>query len=118
MLLKPWQQAVVDCLIELADSSLQRRSWLSRDGTPLAPPGELVCQLFDDTGLDDILESGQEAFSPTCDRILVELGRSVDKADVEQPIESLLEDDGWREVIELAEAALSEIRKFVADRRG
>lgn len=52
-----------ECLKDLSDPDLLRRGWV--DGTQfLGDPTELLCQLFDDTGLGAAMESGyaQEKF--------------------------------------------------------
>jgi hypothetical protein len=67
-----WQQNAVDCLREISDTELQKRAWLEKEAMEFPCPVELVCQLFDDTGLDDALEAGEVFFSPECDSLLRE----------------------------------------------
>jgi hypothetical protein len=75
-------------------------------------PEELVCQLFDDSGLGDMLEAGEVFFSPECDALLEELGRKVDDVRFDQPVSSLLEDPAWREIGLLAKVALLKIERL------
>lgn len=46
-----------DCLVELADIEFQRRTWLANSGPEVSSFSELVSQLFDDTGLSDVIDS-------------------------------------------------------------
>jgi hypothetical protein len=109
--LSTWQRAVVECLQELSDLDLQRKAWLDANGPVLPDPGELICQLFDDSGLGDELQSG-EAFAPECDTALRELDQAVVRVDVEQPPRELLGSEPWHEITRKAAAALNEIRKI------
>ena len=111
MSLTTWQQTVVDCLRELSDTEQQKRSWLDKDGTEFPSPEEIVCQLFDDSGLGDMLEAG-EAFSPECDALLGELRRKVAGMRLDQPVSALLEDHAWREIGSMAKAALRKIERI------
>ena len=112
MSLTMWQQTVVACLRELTDTEQQKRSWLDQDGTEFPSPEEIVCQLFDDSGLDEVLEAG-EAFSPECDALLRELSRKVANVRLDQPASSLLEGHAWREIGSMAKVALRKIEKIL-----
>lgn len=120
MSLTAWQETVVACLRELSDTKQQKRSWIDKDRACFPSPEELVCQLFDDSGLGDLLEAGDVAFSPECDALLGELGRKIDDVRLDQPVASLIEDRAWREVRSLAKEALRccEIVMRIRDARG
>jgi hypothetical protein len=49
---------LIDGLRDLADRSFQERVWVRDAGPEVSSFTELVCQIFDDTGLEDLLESG------------------------------------------------------------
>lgn len=112
MSLTTWQETVVACLRELSDTEQQKRSWLDKDRAGFPSPEELVCQLFDDSGLGDMLEAGDVAFSPECDALLGELGRKIDDVRLDQPVGSLIEDRAWREIGSMAKAALRRIERI------
>ena len=101
---------VVECLRDLSDLNLQRRAWLAGDDRTLPSPTELICQLFDDTGLDEELEAGQ-VFSPKCDAFLRNLSRKCWDIDVDRSPRLLLEDSNWHDVANTASVALLEIEK-------
>ena len=50
---------LVEGLRDLADRSFQERVWIRGEGPEVPDFVELVCQIFDDTGLGDLLASGQ-----------------------------------------------------------
>lgn len=105
MSLTTWQKAVVACLRELSDTEQQKRSWLDGDGTEFPSPEELICQLFDDSGLDDLLATG-DAFSPEADALLRDLSRRVDSMNLDQAASTLLKDRAWIDVGLIAKEAL------------
>ena len=111
MSLVPWQQQVVECLRELSDIDLQKRAWLEGMYELCPDPVELLCQIFDDTGVLAELDARQ-AFSPKCDALLRKLHRMTNEVDVERPPECLLEDPKWKEVTSMAKIALDEITKL------
>ena len=110
----PWQQMVLSCLRDLSDTEQQRQTWLNMNGGDLPPPGELVCQLFDDTGLDEELEIGT-AISPECDVVLRELGRKLDDIDFDQPTRMLLKDPAWHEAGSMAATAVRIMERISSD---
>lgn len=108
MKLEPWQRLVLDSLRELSDASFQTRVWLRREGEEISSPTETVNQLFDDSGLGDLLE-GELVFSEKADSLLKELSRHVDTINFEQPIEELLFGERWLRLRQLASDAMSEV---------
>ena len=109
--MEPWQQMVLECLHELADLEGQRRSWPARDGQVPAP-AELACQLFDDTGLGELLAS-VGAFNVECDAVLRSLDRQLAQTDLAQSIQGLLDDPAWAAVTDSARTALAHVRRCV-----
>jgi hypothetical protein len=105
------RQAVVDGLRELSDIDLQRRSWVEGLGGRLPSPVELVCQLFDDSGLGDLLDIGR-VFSVESDGALKELGRRVSLVNMDQPLDDLLEDPDWHRVVKKAKEALLNLEGY------
>jgi hypothetical protein len=110
--LEPWQRLIIEALFELSDSSFQERVWLSQLGSEISSPGETVNQLFDDSGLGDLLSSGS-VFSIKADFILRQMGVLIDTIDFEQSIEVLLVDKKWLEIRSLADKALNEINSIL-----
>lgn len=109
MKLEPWQEMVVSTLVELSDVSFQERVWVRHEGGEISSPSESVNQLFDDPGLGDLLEAGH-VFSNQADRNLRRLSICVDSVDFDKPIESLLVDERWLNVRQLAWQALQEVK--------
>ncbi|MCX5742961.1 MAG: hypothetical protein NT062_10745 [Proteobacteria bacterium] len=102
--MESWQRMVVDCLRDLSDAALQNRLW--GDSEPKQPsPTEIVNQLFDDSGLGDLLDAGP-VFSPEADLILKGLSLHIDSIDFDQSIEDLLADERWIGARQLAATAL------------
>lgn len=109
MRLEPWQQMVLDTLYELSDASFQERAWLHCSDDEVSSPTETVNQLFDDSGLSELLERGI-VFSENADSALKQLSQLIDTIDFEQPIEVLLVDVRWPEVRQLAFQARNEVK--------
>ena len=99
---------LIQCLEELADRSFQDRVWVRGDGPEVSSAVELVCQLFDDTGLGDLLESGgvATALGPDADRALRELQGLLDGVPAGLDAASLLRHPAWKAVMRAARDAL------------
>lgn len=54
--MKLYIQNLKNCLAELADIDFQRRVWLSESKSEVSSFSELKAQLFDDTGLSDVID--------------------------------------------------------------
>jgi hypothetical protein len=106
---EPWQQLVLDTLRELSDASFQEQVWLRREGGEISSPTEVVNQLFDDSGLIDLLGGSDIVFSERADSKLKQLSAYVGTIDFEQSVEDLLSDDRWQQVRHLASQARSEV---------
>lgn len=98
------KRQVSEALLDLCNSELQQESWIQ--GSPGGPtsPTELVCELFDDTGLSEYLAdaSKEPVFTIHVDDMLRQIESSLTDLDLAGPPSKLLEDKRWREVQALA----------------
>jgi len=106
--MKGWRKNVVDTLGDIADAAAQRSFWVRGIGRPVPAPGELVCELFDDTGLTIELSSGR-VFSDESDELLRRLGRLCDGARLDGKPADIMVTPEWREIVSVAGAALRSI---------
>lgn len=107
---QPWHENFLLALEELSDPEAQRRSWLHGDETNVPPPSELINQVFDDSGIIDLLDDGP-VFSDRADKALRDLSDLVDTSDLNQPIENLLASKHWLQVASLARLALNAVHE-------
>jgi hypothetical protein len=77
-------------------------------------PTELVCQLFDDSGLDELLEGGI-VFSTRADDTLRRMNVLASNLNLEQRPDDLLRDGRWLEFTRLAESALAAVETALAN---
>lgn len=62
---------VKEALAELADASFQQRVWLAEAGPEVGSVVEATSQLFDDSGLGDAIDAGDElVFAAEVDELL------------------------------------------------
>ena len=71
----------------------------------------MICQIFDDFGIGDLLERGL-VFSDDIDGVLRRMSSLVDEIDIDQSPESLLKDPKWISFCELSSVALVGIKKL------
>jgi hypothetical protein len=94
---------IIDALRELSDADYQERVWLGGSTTEMSSLTEAASSLFDDSGLDAVLQNGQRAFSPVMDAQLRELQSllrwSLDQ-EAQHGLRSLFVSDQWRLVRE------------------
>lgn len=105
-----WRSFLIEVLAELAGCEAEWEKWIKSGEAELVDPVELACQLFDDSGLGDMLEAGP-VFGESIDGRFRRLGEALDAVDSERGPEGLLGSPEWREVARLARelgAALSE----------
>lgn len=101
---QPWHDLVVDNLRRLGDQELQRAAWIEGEGgCPDAT--ELLCGLFDDSGLDDLLEAG-DVFWPELDHHLRVMSQFCERIGTERPPQEILEDPLWKTLAVLSVKAL------------
>jgi hypothetical protein len=83
-------------------------AWVE-DRLPSFPgPEELICQVFDDSGIDDALIDGI-VFSANADEILKQLSRAAATIDASGRPEEFVRGEEWKRVVHLAEKALAAI---------
>jgi hypothetical protein len=91
------QVAILAGLRELSDVEFQRRVWLSTGAPEVSSFSETVCQLFDDTGLEDLLDRGP-VFSPELDEGLRELSAELSRIDSSAPPEEIIESSAMQSI--------------------
>lgn len=101
---EPWHTALLQSLDALSDTDRQWRAWVERESANFAGPVELICQVFDDSGLSELLQAGQ-VFSPDADDLLRKMDALVLQINVDQPVEQLLNSARWLELAKLANQA-------------
>lgn len=106
---RSWQHAAISYLVQIADIDSQRSYWLCGEGCAISSPSELLCQLFDDTGLGILLDEGRLAFDPVVDQMLLRLNRLADRVDYGAPPDVLLSSKSWHDVVDLARQVLIRI---------
>lgn len=99
---------IKSCLEELSDIEFQKRIWLHGEGPEVSSYVEVVCQLFDDTGIGDIINEPEEGVvvSEALDPILRELSDIFDSLDYKIGTERILNHPKWLRVIEIASQAV------------
>ncbi len=109
-----WHNNFLLSLRELADPEAQRRSWLHGDESRIPPPVELLSQVFDDSGIADLLDEGL-VFSDKADKALSNLNRLTTGINLDQPLEKLLGSELWLQITRLAATALRAIEESLED---
>ncbi|NVB85710.1 MAG: hypothetical protein HOV81_45520 [Kofleriaceae bacterium] len=111
---EPWHAAVLESLAELRDADRQRGAWVERTGEPFPKsPGALVDELFDDTGLIELLSAGT-VFGDKADALLRELSALLDDIDLDQAPTKLLADRTWQMAQRFAAVAYAEVEHALA----
>src|SRR4051794_16853501 len=105
-----WVPPFLEALRELSDVSAQRRAWIDGDLSDFPTPAELVCQVFDDSGLDEELAAGP-VFSSEGDDLLRQLSSAVEGADISGHPGSWLNGVPWARITGLAKRALVAISR-------
>ena len=100
-----WHDLVLLNLRLLADLNLQRAAWIRGAGT-CPDATELLCALFDDSGLDELLEDG-EVFWPELDHHFRVMGQFAERIETERSPEEILGDPLWRTFATLSGKALA-----------
>ena len=98
---------VMECLGQLADPNFQERVWVRGEGPEVSSYVEVVCQLFDDTGLGDLLEGGSASavmgLEVTAE--LLRLQQLIDAIPSGVDAQSLLRLPTWKKIVEVAGSA-------------
>ena len=100
-----------EALQELSDESYQRRVWMASSGPEVSSYTEAVCMLFDDSGLDLRLESG-EAFGGSIDSLLKQLGVLLDGVPSNRAPLDIINDERMVDVRKLASRILKSIESI------
>jgi len=108
-----WHCVFLESLEALAGIERQRRAWLDGTDSSFPSPVELVCQLFDDSGIDDLLEIGL-VFSQPTDALLRKMSSLAEEVDVEVAAEKLLQCESWRRLSQDAGRALQMVKVDLA----
>lgn len=101
---------ILECLEELADSSLQERLWTGKMPEQQSSLVEAVEGLFTDSGLDGELGKGTTGFSDESESKLEELDRELKKVDANRSAETVINDPAMSRVRDLAASALKLLR--------
>ena len=101
-------QYMESCLKELSDIEFQKRIWLRGEGPEVSSYVEVVCQLFDDTGIGDELSEMEHGIvlSEDLDPVFRELRELFDSIDYRVGVANILNHPKWPKVAELASRAL------------
>lgn len=96
------------CLQQLSDTEYQERVWVRGEGPEVSSYTEVVCQLFDDTALGDLLSSrlDEPVLSEELDSILLALSKIFDEIDYKLDIQDILMHPEWNKVKRLSSKAL------------
>ena len=102
------------CLKELSDIEFQQRVWLKGDGAEISSFAEVVCQLFDDTGIGDELSEKQTGYilSEELDSVLEEISKLLDSIDHRMDALKILNHPKWPKVCECSTIALKLLYKY------
>ena len=108
---------IESCLKELSDKELQEHEWLYDDGDSSAEFVEVVCQLFDDSGLGDYLDakSGDIILSKDLDIIMRELDSILRAIDSKIGAKNILTHPNWSKVLGLSSQALTLIQELIIE---
>lgn len=108
-----WRADFIQSLEEASDIGGQRAGWVDRTRTHFPTPAELVCQIFDDSGVDDLLADGI-VFSETTDAALRRLSTLAAGLDLDDEPARLVSSEGWIEFAREAARVLALVREDLA----
>lgn len=100
-----------DCLADLADEQKLRDAWVTV-AFFFSDYDDLMCMIFDDTGLCDIIDSGtlEAEFGPRASALIGRLHRLTKELGYDLRGESLLEHPTFKEMQQTARELLAELR--------
>ena len=110
MKIQAWHAGFLLSLEEASDIDAQRAAWVDRTSTHFPEPTELICQMFDDSGIDDLLAEGV-VFSETTDAALRWLSALAARLDMDQSPERLMSSNGWLEFARETARVLALVRE-------
>ena len=109
-----WHTGFVQSLEEASDIDAQKAAWVDRTSTHFPEPAELICQIFDDSGIDDLLAEGA-LFSETTDAALKQLSKLAARLDLDESPERLVLSDGWVEFARETAKVLALVKEELAE---
>ncbi len=107
-------EQIESCLKELSDIAFQERVWVRGEGPEVSSYTEVVCQLFDDTGIGDELCLEQHdgyVISKDIDPMLHELSDLLDSINSNLDTQEILKSPNWEEIRSCASHALKLLKK-------
>jgi hypothetical protein len=113
MKVQDWHAGFIQSLEEASDVDRQRRAWVDRRDPDFPVPAELVCQIFDDSGVDELLVEGV-VFSEATDAMLRRLSSLAAELDLSAPPDALLSSEGWVGFAREAARVLALVREDLA----
>ena len=108
-----WHAGFLQSLEEASDIDGQRSAWVDRTNTRFPAPAELICQIFDDTGIDDLLAESV-IFSEATDAALRRLSTLAAGLDLDEEPGRLVSSERWLEFAREAARVLALVREDLA----
>lgn len=106
-----WQsEQILERLATLSDLDYHVRAWIDGVENDVTSPTEILCQLFDDTSLGDLLEKHQPVFSEDIDKILLKIENYTYKLQDRMDDRTLIYSSAWKELSAAAGEAATLIR--------
>jgi hypothetical protein len=99
-----------ECLRELSDKSFQERVWTASSGPEISSLTEAQCQLFNDSGLDLLLEK-DGVFGVSIDNSLRKLRLMLKEIEHDRKPQDVINDPKMIKVRELSEQILAQLPK-------
>lgn len=112
--MKPWQAAFIESLEAASDIDRQRVAWVDRTGPFFPDPVELICQIFDDSAIEDLMAKGV-VFSETTDAAIRRLDALVEGLILDQKPKQLLASEDWIEFAREAGRVCALVRGHLAE---
>lgn len=108
-----WQAELIESLEQASDIERQRTAWIGSNAPDVPDPVELICQIFDDTAVGDLLEKGA-VFSEATDAALRRLRSLAAELDLNLAPDALLSSAGWLEFAREARRTLVLLKEDLA----
>jgi hypothetical protein len=104
-------RCVSECLDEFSRIEEQRRLWLgiNADGSEISSFVECCCRLFDDSGLGDELDRGENPYPPAIMEKFRKLDQLLKSVDIDQDEEDVMNSPAMVPVRSLAAEILREL---------
>src|SRR5687768_8848777 len=89
-----WHVAFLQSLEEASNLERQRRAWIGGMEPAFPTPTELICQIFDDSGVNDLLSEGI-VFSESTDALIKKLSLLTGHLNLMSGPAALLSSEDW-----------------------